>query len=89
MMLDFVQFLDKNEQLINLGKLVVAPLPQQQNYPIDVTVSCNEDGTVHVVATDPRTGIEMEQTFGQNEGEENYLYAQKILVKNTIVNNIG
>jgi molecular chaperone DnaK len=89
MLLDFVQFVDKNDQLINLGKLIVAPLPPQQNYPIDVTVSCHEDGTVHVLATDPRTGIEMEQTFGQGEGDENYLYAQKILVQNTIVNNIG
>ena len=89
MILDFVQFLDKNEQLINIGTLVVAPLPPQQNYPIDVTVSCHEDGTVHVLATDPRTGIEMEQTFGQSVGDENYLYTQKILVQNTIVNNIG
>ena len=89
MMLDFVQFLYRNEHLINLGKLVVAPLPPQQNYPIDVTVSCNENGTVHILATDPRTGIEMEQTFGQNETDDNYLYTQKILVQNTIVNNIG
>jgi molecular chaperone DnaK len=89
MMLDFVQFLDRNEHLINIGKLIVAPLPAQQNYPIDVSVTCQEDGTVHVLATDPRTGIEMEQSFGQNEGDDNYLYSQKLLVNNTIVNNIG
>jgi hypothetical protein len=58
------------------------------NYPIEITLENTEDGIIQIAAYDPNTGIEIEQTFGSDDGEDNYLTKQKRLVDKTIINNL-
>lgn len=88
--LDIVQYLSVDEEMIPLGKLVVGPLPSpQQNYPIEVMVENQEDGTVSIRAYDPQTRVELNQTFAR-EGNDvfGHLASQRLLVKRTVINNI-
>ena len=89
MLLDFVQFIDKTSVPINLGKLKIDLDPDTtQNYPVEVTVENNINGTVNVRAFDPRSGRELKQSFGIENRESSYLFSQKALVNNIRINNL-
>lgn len=89
MVLDFVQYRDAEENLTSLGRLVVGPLPSPRlNYPVEVTVECRENGTVHVLAFDAQTGVELKQTFGREDDGIGRLALQRALVRGTMVNNV-
>lgn len=86
MLLDFVQQ-SGGQETIPLGKLSVGPLENPRvNYPISVRVDYNEDGTVHVIASDANTGEELEQSFGGDPtGDIQYLAAQRKLLQSTFL----
>jgi molecular chaperone DnaK len=87
--IELVQYLEKQEDAISIGHLVVGPLPNPKiNYPIEVSIENTEDGLVLVNAYDPNTGIVLEQSFGNQEQGTNYLLEQRKLVKNTLINNL-
>ena len=55
----------------------------------EVILENANDGTVKVVAFDPETGIELEQSFGVNSEDRNsVLLQQKNLVNNIYINNL-
>lgn len=90
MIFEFVQYLDDPMNSVSLGNLVVGPFSfPQSNYPVEITINYQEDGTVMVVAYDPQTGEELSQSFGNQDANQSYLVQQKALVTSTIVNNIG
>jgi molecular chaperone DnaK len=87
--LQVVQFTDKKGEIHEVGTLNIGPIPNPKaNYPIEVTLENTEDGIIQIVAYDPTTGIELEQTFGSEDGEDNYLTKQKRLVDKTLINTI-
>lgn len=88
MVLDLVQYRDPTEEVVGLGQLVVGPLPSPKiNYPIDVSVEYQTDGTVSVRAFDPQTGVELNQNFGRKEQVElSNLTTQRALVRATLIN---
>lgn len=87
--LDLVQFRNEGDQYIEVGKMIIGPIANPRaNYAIEVTIENSEDGTISVAAFDPNTGIELEQSFGIREGEENYLVHQKRILQATQINNI-
>ena len=88
--LDFVQYREAGEHLMNLGHLVVGPLgAPRQNYPVEVTTEYRVDGTIAVEAYDAQTGMELAAVFGDDvEGGTANLALQKALVDATIINNI-
>ena len=86
--LDLVQFRNEGDEFINVGSMVIGPIPNPRaNYAVEVTVENTEDGTIAVSAFDPNTGIELEQSFGISDGADNYLFAQKKILDKTIINN--
>lgn len=88
--LQVVQFNDKTSDLHEIGILNIGPIHNPKaNYPIEVTLENTEDGTIQITAYDPHTGIELEQHFGSDDGEDNYLTKQKRLVDRTVVNSIS
>ncbi len=91
MVLELAQYRDLSEPMVSLGQLVVGPLPSpRQNYPIEVTVECREDGTVAVQAYDAQTGVELQQVFGQrDDGGLAHLATQRALVRSTFINNLS
>jgi len=89
MLLDFVQYIDRNTSPISLGNMVITLTPGiARNYPIEVTVESNINGTISVRAFNPHTGEELKQTFGREGIESNYLYTQRALVNNITINNL-
>ena len=88
--LEIVQSRSADEPAIQLGRLVVGPLPSpKQNYPIEVTIEYREDGTVALRAYDANTGVELNQSFRRPEdtaGPQNALI-QRALVRSTLINN--
>lgn len=88
--LELVQYRERETEVVSLGQLVVGPLPSpRQNYPIEVTVENREDGTVSVQAYDAQTGVELAQVFGRDtDGGFGHLAAQRALVRSTMINNI-
>jgi len=87
MNLDFVQYRIDESDAVSLGQLKVGPLPNPRpNYPIDVEVDYHEDGTVAVVATDPSTGTELQQSFGGAAGDDiEYLSHQRDLLHTVLI----
>ena len=88
--LQLVQYLDQNSEPVDIGELVIGPIPNPRlNYAVDVTISNGEDGLIKVDAFDPNTGVELNKTFGR-DSEDNTakLGAQRILVRNTFINNL-
>jgi molecular chaperone DnaK (HSP70) len=90
MVLDFVQYRDSREDLINLGQLVIGPLSAPRaNYPIEVTTEYREDGTVAAQAYDAQTGVELQQEFGRDSADGTaHLASQRGLVRSTVINNV-
>ncbi|MCF8364990.1 MAG: Hsp70 family protein [Bacteroidales bacterium] len=87
--LDVVQMREK-DNLIQVGKLMVGPLPNPSlNYAVEVTLENTEDGIITVSAYDPNTGVELEQSFNNNPEDMGYLVGQHKLVQETIINNLG
>lgn len=87
--LNLVQYMDGGSDAVNIGELVVGPLPSAGiNYPVEVTVENTVNGTVRIEAYDPNTGIELQQEFGASGGSNLNLNAQKMLVKSTFINNL-
>lgn len=82
MILDLVQFREQDE-LVPLGELVISPLPSAAgNYPIDVTVSAREDGTIAVSARDARSGLQLAHVFGPDESHPStHVLGQRAIVK--------
>jgi molecular chaperone DnaK len=88
---ELVQFRAGDEaKAVSLGQLVVGPLPSpRQNYPVDVTVEAQEDGTIRVSAWDAETGVELQQTFGRDGGDGfGHLATQRALVRSTAINTL-
>ena len=88
--LQLVQYLDQNTEPVDIGELVIGPIPNPRlNYAVDITISNGEDGLIKVDAFDPNTGVELNKTFGR-DSEDNAakLGAQRILVRNTFINNL-
>jgi molecular chaperone DnaK len=80
--------LDKGEKEASLGSLVIGPLPSfEANYPIEVKIESRSDGTVWFSAFDPKTGIEIENLFGDEVGISK-LPRQKAIVQSTYSNMI-
>lgn len=88
MVLEVVQYMESQQDAVSLGQLVVGPLPSPElNYPIQVAIEVREDGTVALLATDPRTGAELQTVFGQGrDGGLEHLVLQRQVVRSTIVN---
>ena len=88
MVLDLVQFRERDGETISLGTLTVGPLPSPRlNYPIEVTVENREDGTVAVQAFDADTGVELQQVFGRDTGGGfTHLAAQRAIVRSIPIN---
>jgi molecular chaperone DnaK (HSP70) len=87
--LNIVQYLDGGLDPVSIGELVVGPLPNAGiNYPVEVTIENTENGIIRVEAYDPNTGVELQQEFGPNNANSASLHAQKMLVKNTFINNL-
>lgn len=87
--LQVVQFNEKGTDIHAIGTLNIGPISNPKaNYPIEITLENTEDGIIQIAAYDPNTGIEIEQTFGSEDGEDNYLTKQKRLVDKTIINNL-
>jgi molecular chaperone DnaK len=88
MKVELVQFIEEDD-VKTLGFLNVGPLPSNiGNYQIDVTVNCHTDSTISLKAVDPKSGMELQKTFGKNGMDANYLVKQKALIAKTIVNNV-
>lgn len=86
MKLEIVQYLEKGVKEQSLGNLVIGPLPSNQvNYPINVKIENRKDGTVWFKAIDPKTGMEIEKVFGDDEDGKASLIRQKALVNSTII----
>ncbi len=87
MVLDFVQYRIDESDAVGLGQLTVGPLPNPRaNYPIDVEVDYHEDGTVNVVATDPSSGTELQQSYGGAAGDDiEYLSNQRDLLHSVLI----
>ncbi len=91
MVLQLVQYVDLQSEIINIGELVIGPLPNPRiNYPVEVTVENTGDGTVKVAAYDPNTGVELQQVFGEDKlMSGNNLLAQRNLVRKTVIANLN
>ena len=86
--LDIVQYMAEGEEIIGLGRLVVELPVRQVNYPVEVSIENQADGTVAVFAFDPNTKRELQQTFKREVDDVfGHLAAQKALVRATSVNN--
>jgi len=86
MRLEIIQYLKKGEGEFSLGNLVIGPLPSNEpNYAIDVNIENRADGTVWFKAVDPKTGMEIEKVFGDDEEGQSSLLRQKALVNSTII----
>jgi molecular chaperone DnaK len=88
--LELVQYREREADVVSLGQLVVGPLPSpRQNYPIEVTVENREDGTLAVQAYDAQTGVELAQVFGR-DGDTGFghLATQRALVRSIMINNM-
>ena len=86
--LDIVQYMSEDEEIIPLGRLVVALPVRQANYPVEVSVQNQADGTVAVFAYDPNTKRELQQTFKREIDDVfGHLASQKSLVRSTVINN--
>ncbi len=85
--LDFVQYRIDESDAVSLGHLLVGPLSlPRPNYPIEVEVDYNEDGTVDVVAIDAAAGTELQQSFGGAAGEDiEYLSQQRDLLRTVLI----
>lgn len=88
MRIELVQFSDE-EEIKTLGTLNVGPLPSNEaNYPIEITIEYTEENLVLIHAFNPKTGHELEKTFGKEGMDANYLANQKKIVQRTFINNI-
>jgi molecular chaperone DnaK (HSP70) len=88
MRVELVQFIDEDD-IKTLGTLNVGPLPSNEsNYPIEITMEYTEDNLILLQAFDPKTGHELEKTFGKEGMDANYLANQKKIVQRTFINNI-
>src|SRR5690606_3971002 len=88
MRIELVQFIEDND-VKTMGILNVGPLPSNEaNYPIEITLEYTEDSVVVLQAYDPRTGRELEKTFGKEGMGANYLATQKKLVQKAFINNV-
>lgn len=88
MRVELVQFIEDND-VKTLGVLNVGPLPSNEaNYPIEITLEYTEDSVVVLQAYDPKTGRELEKTFGKEGMGASYLAAQKKLVQKAFINNV-
>lgn len=88
MRIELVQFIDDND-VKTMGILNIGPLPgNEANYPIEITLEYTEDSVVVLQAYDPRTGRELEKTFGKEGMGVNYLATQKKLVQKAFINNV-
>ncbi len=86
MRLEIIQYIDKGVEEHSLGHLVIGPLPSNEiNYPIKVKIEQRKDGTVWFKALDPKTGMEIEKVFGDDEAGMASLPRQKALVNSTII----
>lgn len=79
MVLDVVQYRGDVTQAVSIGNLTVGPLTNPRaGYPIGVRIDYRENGTVHVIASDANTGMELEQSFGgDSAGDVEYFVAQR------------
>jgi molecular chaperone DnaK len=85
--LDIVQYMSEDDEMIALGRLVVALPVRRANYPIEVRVENNADGTVSVYAHDPQTHQELQQTFKRDLDDVfGQIASQRTLVRATSVN---
>lgn len=88
MRIELVQFIEDND-VKTMGILNVGPLPTHEaNYPIEITLEYTEDSVVVLQAYDPKTGRELEKTFGKEGMGVNYLATQKKLVQKAFINNV-
>jgi molecular chaperone DnaK (HSP70) len=89
-MLQLVQYLDDGSSSVDIGELVIGPIPNPRiNYAVDITVTNGEDGLIKIDAFDPNTGVELNKTFGKdNQDSSAKLGAQRLLVRNTFINNL-
>lgn len=87
--IEVVQCLEEGEETV-LGDLIVGPLPDAgANYPIEVELAYNQDGTVSVQARDPNTRQELRKEFGQDSAEGyHHLTMQHQLVRSTVIQNV-
>jgi molecular chaperone DnaK (HSP70) len=87
--LEFVQTRAEDKREIQLGRLVVGPLPSpRQDYPIEVRVEYGQDGMISAQAYDASTGVELTQSFGSPSAADGIAsaVAQKALVCSTSIN---
>lgn len=86
--LDIVQYMSPEDEMIGLGQLVVAIPVGQANYPVEVTVESQSNGTVAISAYDPLTKRELQQTFEREVDDVfGHLASQKALVRAMAINN--
>jgi molecular chaperone DnaK (HSP70) len=88
MRIELAQFIEEDD-IKTMGVLNVGPLPSNEaNYPIEITLEYTEDNVVVLQAYDPRSGRELEKTFGKEGMGATYLAAQKKLVQKAFINNV-
>ncbi|WP_370477057.1 Hsp70 family protein [Tamlana flava] len=86
MRLEIIQYISKGVEEQSLGHLIIGPLPSNEaNYPIKVKIENRIDGTVWFKAIDPKTGMEIEKVFGDEDSPGASLPRQKALVNSTII----
>jgi len=87
MRIELVQYIEQDD-VKSLGQMIIGPLPEQANYPIEVNITCTEDNLIELSVRDPRTGNELQKTFGKEASDLRYLSDQKRLVRSTSVNTL-
>lgn len=89
MRLEIIQYREKGAEEHRLGNLTIGPLPSNEaNYVINVKIENRKDGTVWFSAIDPKTGMEIEKVFGDEEDGNASLLRQKAIVNSTIINGV-
>ena len=88
--IELAQYADVPDDYVSLGCLLVEPLPAPaQNYPIEVVVENQDDGTIAVSATGPRGEAAVERTLVRAALDgASHMSTQRSLVRSTLVNHL-
>jgi molecular chaperone DnaK len=87
-LLELVQFTTAADVCV-LGRLVVGPFaPAARDYPVDVTLTADEDGRIEAQAYDAHTGVEMRQKFSRDDDPPEQIGRQRSLVRMALINSI-
>lgn len=89
-LLDLVQYVEKPEDAIGIGQLVIGPLSDPRpNYAIEICLDHTPNGCIRIRATDRQTGKEVQHTFDNQDTQTQFFLQQKQLVDATMINNMG